>query len=88
MPTLENLKTMLNGYDALGIQSKELKSALLLYMKMSPQLEKTEVVISLRDDLPAETLSHRNIVSGPASLYKILRDYLELNMFSSQIITK
>lgn len=78
MSTLPYLKSLLSSYEPFGIQTKELKSTLSLYVNMEPQLTNRQVISALKEDLPVTTLFHRNIVTSPSTLYKILREYLLL----------
>lgn len=75
---LASLKTILNGFEPYSVAGKELKSVLSLYMNMTPQPEKGQIISGLQDALPVETLFHHDIIRGPTVLYKVLRDYLVL----------
>lgn len=70
MPKLQSLKTIINGCGAQGVQSRELKAVLSLYMTMEPQLAKRDIIKSLKEDLTAESLFHKHIVTGLDILYK------------------
>lgn len=75
---LASLKTTINSFERHSAAGKELKYVLFLYMNMSPQLGKAEIISGLQDALPVETLLHHYIISGTIILYKVLRDYLVL----------
>lgn len=71
---LASLKTTINIFEPHSVSGKELKYFLSLYMNMSPQLDKAEIISGFQDALPVETLFQPDIISGPTILYKVLRD--------------
>lgn len=56
--------------------SQELKAVLILFVDAQPQLSDAEYVAGLREHLTTETLLNPEILIGPSTLYRILRDYL------------
>lgn len=48
---------------------------------MEPQLPKRDVIEALMEDRTVGSLFHKHIVTGPAIIIKLLRDYLALNDF-------
>ena len=77
--TLETLVKQLESYNPELTKAKDIKSTLLGLMKEDPQPEKEECLQRIREELPVETVMDRDILSGPATIYRILRDYIVLN---------
>lgn len=75
---IATFKTMLSRLENHIVHPNELKSALSLYINMDRYPAKAEVIKSLHESLPVESLFHTDIISGPTVELKILQDYLLL----------
>lgn len=60
---------------------KEFKELISIYVNMSPQMEKYEIISNLQHAIRVNSLYHQDIITAPTGIYEILRDFLVLNGF-------
>ena len=75
--TLEDLQPAL-------AKAQDVKATLLSIMKEDPQPSPDECIVRIREELPVETLFDPDLLSGPATIFRVLRDYLKLKNFDYQ----
>ncbi len=83
-PTLSKLVQDLEALDPSLTKAKDVKSTLLSILKDDPQPSPDECITRVREELPVETLYDPDLLSGPATLFRILRDYLIIKEFVYQ----
>ena len=75
MVTLDVIRTTLNGYRPSSSSQADIKAALATVISQEPQPPDEECINTLRDDLPPEVLYSSELLKGPTTLFRILRDY-------------
>lgn len=76
MVTLEVIRATLAGYRPSSSAQADVKAALATIISQDPQPSNEECINTLRDDLPPEVLYSTELLKGPTTLFRILRDYL------------
>jgi hypothetical protein len=78
MSTLAAVREQLAAYEPATISQIGIKSALEIFVNAEPQLEDSECISGLREDLPPSILYSAEALQGPAMLHRLLRLYLQL----------
>lgn len=73
---LATLTTMRNTFELRSVPRKQLNSIFSLSMTMNVQIEKSDIISRLKDELQVEKTFHPDIISCPTIRFKVLRDYL------------
>ena len=81
MPTLDNLRSQIVAYEPVSFAHKEFKAAVAAIMNSDPQPSNEECIQRVREEIPVECMFSRMNLTGPTTIYRILRDYLVLNGF-------
>lgn len=76
MVTLEAIRANLEGYRPSSSAQADVKAALATIIVQDPQPPAEDCIDALRDDLPPEVLYSKELLKGPTTLFRILRDYL------------
>jgi len=74
--TLQQIQTMLSEYDPPSFPQKDIKATMALTIMKEPQWPDEVAVQALREDISAEVLYSDEMLRGPTTLFRILRDYL------------
>lgn len=81
MTTLAIIKESLNDFKPNSTGHEEFNSVLTLFVEAEPQLINAELISGLKEDVLVEMQFKPDILQGPFTLYRILRDYLVLKGF-------
>ena len=76
--SLVQIREQLQEYNPVRSAIKDVKAAIALIVCADPQPGDENCVMQLREDLPPGTLYSQEMVNGPTTLYRLLRDYLVL----------
>lgn len=72
--TLSALRSQLSAFHPVSTALADFKSFLELYINAEPQTDNSESVQGLKDGLTVEMLYQRELLTGPNTLFRILRD--------------
>lgn len=76
MVTLNTVRNSLAAYTPSSKALLDVKTAISVYVDADPQLSNEEVINRVREDLPVESLYETNVIQGPSTLFRTVRDYL------------
>ena len=74
--SLERIRSVLASFKPATIKSQDLKAALETNICIDPQPTNEEALENLQEDITVDTLYNEEILSGPTTLFRVLRDYL------------
>lgn len=74
--SLDHTRNILNSFLPGSVKSQDLKAALVTTICAEPQPSNEEALEYLQEDLPVETLYNEELLKGPTTLFRVLRDYL------------
>lgn len=72
--TLKAIKCSLEAFSPVSKQKQEVKAVLDMLLRAEPQLSDEECIDGLRQDLGVELLYSGEIISGPTTLFRLIRD--------------
>ena len=75
-PSLEKIRSNLKDYAPISSAHGGIKAAMSVIIMADPQPSDEAAIRDLRQDLPPSVLYSEEALSGPHTLYRILRDYL------------
>lgn len=78
---MQAIRKSLAEFVPAGVASNNFKAVLQLFVNMEPQLPNEDCINGLQEDLTVEMLYCDEIIRGPTTLFRLLRDYLVLKGF-------
>jgi hypothetical protein len=78
MSSLASIRSQLAAYEPATDVQIGIKSAMRMFINAEPQLSNAECVSGLLEDLPPTVLYSPDALQGPATLHRLLRQYLHL----------
>ena len=79
MTSVNSLRTQLTNYTPISPSQINVRATILMHLSADSQPSSEVLITRLREDLPAQVLYDKENITGPSTLYRILRDYLVLN---------
>ena len=79
MTSINSLRTQLTNDTSISPFQINVRATILMHLATDPQPENEVLITHLREDLPVEVLYDQEIIRGPSTLYRVLRDYLVFN---------
>ena len=76
--SMTQIRIQLNNFNSVVPVVQDVKSAMNILISEEPQPSDADCIQQLRDDLPPNTLFCSEMLSGPTTLFRLLRDYLIL----------
>lgn len=80
--TLQSIQKTLSEYNPISTSDCQFKSVLALYVNADPQPSNEECIQGLQDDLTVEMLFQEEVLRGPTTLFRLLRDYIVTKGFN------
>jgi hypothetical protein len=78
MSSLASIRSQLAAYEPITNVKIGIKSAMGMFINAEPQLSNAECISGLLEDLPPTVLYSPDALKGPATLHRLLRQYLHL----------